>query len=306
MNIAKTNIVDKIKPIVLIGRKGQLGQELLPILENLGKQEVISFGKSTFDLCQTDRIIKKLNEAKPSLIINAAAYTAVDKAESEPELAHKVNAVAPSIIAQEADKLGAFFLHYSTDYVFDGKQSYPYQETDKTNPQSVYGESKLKGEAAIQANCNNYLIIRTAWVYGSYGQSNFVKTMLRLGKERKEIRVVADQIGSPTWAKNLAQVTGQIIPKKETIQPGIYHYTNSGVASWYDFAVVIFAEAKQLGFPLQVERVIPITTAEYPTPAKRPAYSVLSSRKISQDLNFMPPYWQDSLIIMLKKQLNQI
>ncbi len=289
-----------MKHIVLIGSKGQLGQELQPILETLGKRELISFDRATFDISQPNDIAKKLQETKPSLIINAAAYTAVDKAESESELAYQINGIAPSIMAQEADKLGAFLIHYSTDYVFDGKQGYPYQETDQTSPQSVYGESKLKGEVAIQANCDNYIIIRTAWVYGSCGKSNFVKTMLRLGKERKEIRVVTDQIGSPTWTKDLAETTVQILSQKETIQPGIYHYTNSGVASWYDFAVAIFAEAKQLGFPLQVERVIPITTAEYPTPAKRPNYSVLSCQKVTKVLGNYPPHWRESLREMLQ------
>ncbi|MGB5967765.1 MAG: dTDP-4-dehydrorhamnose reductase, partial [Spirulinaceae cyanobacterium] len=198
-----------MKPIVLIGCKGQLGQELKFILEALGKREVISFDRATFDLSQPKEIANKLQETQPSLIINAAAYTAVDKAESEAELAYQINAIAPSIIAQEAQKLGAFLIHYSTDYVFDGKQGYPYQETDRTSPQSVYGESKLKGEVVIQANCDNHIIIRTAWVYGNYGKGNFVKTMLRLGKERKEIRVVTDQIGSPTWTKDLAETTVQ-------------------------------------------------------------------------------------------------
>ncbi len=288
-----------MKHIVLIGSNGQLGQELQPILETLKKQKVISFDRTNFNLSRPNDITKKLQETKPSVIVNAAAYTAVDKAESESELAYQINGIAPSIIAQEANKLGAFFLHYSTDYVFDGKQGYPYRETDQTNPQSVYGESKLKGEVAIQANCDNYLILRTAWVYGSYGKGNFVKTMLRLGKERQEIRVVTDQIGSPTWTKDLAETTVQIISKKEAIQPGIYHYTNSGVASWYDFAVAIFAEARQLGFPLQVEKVIPITTAEYLTPAQRPHYSVLSCQKITKVLGSHPPHWRQSLRKML-------
>ncbi len=289
-----------MKPIVIIGNQGQLGQELQSILETLNPQEVISFDRATFDLSQPEKIIKKLQETQPSLIINAAAYTAVDKAESEPELADQINAIAPSTIAQEAYKLGAFLIHYSTDYVFDGKQGHPYQETDQTSPQSVYGESKLKGEVAIQANCDNHIIIRTAWVYGNYGKGNFVKTMLRLGQERKEIRVVTDQIGSPTWTKDLAQTTVQLISQKQAIQPGVYHYTNSGVASWYDFAVAIFAEAKQLGFPLQVEKVVPITTSEYPTPAKRPSYSVLSCQKIIEILGNNPPHWRHSLRKMLQ------
>ena len=289
-----------MEPIVLIGRNGQLGRELLYVLQSSGIKNVISFDKETFNLCKTSEIISLIQEIKPRVIINAAAYTAVDKAESEPELAHQINAIAPSIIAQETQKLGAFLIHYSTDYVFNGKQSFPYQEIAQTNPLNIYGKSKLEGEIAIQKNCHNYLIIRTSWVYGNHGKGNFVKTMLRLGKEKKEIKVVVDQIGSPTWTNDLAETTVQTIVKKEAIQPGIYHYTNSGVASWYDFAIAIFAEAKQLGFPMQVEKVIPITTAEYPTPAQRPKYSVLSSHKIAKFLGNHPPHWRQSLRHMLQ------
>ena len=289
-----------MEPIVLIGRNGQLGRELLYVLQSSGIKNVISFDKETFNLCKTSEIISLIQEIKPRVIINAAAYTAVDKAESEPELAHQINAIAPSIIAQETQKLGAFLIHYSTDYVFNGKQSFPYQETDLTNPLNVYGKSKLEGEIAIQRNCDNHLLIRTSWVYGNYGKGNFVKTMLRLGKEKKEIRVVVDQIGSPTWTNDLAKTTVQAIAKKEAIQSGIYHYTNSGVASWYDFAVAIFAEAKQLGFPMQLEKVIPITTSEYPTQAQRPNYSVLSSHKMAKFLGTHPPHWHQSLRDMLQ------
>jgi dTDP-4-dehydrorhamnose reductase len=286
-----------MKPILVIGDSGQLGQEFPPILQPLG--EVVSVGRKTVDLTQPEAIRSLIREIAPNLIINAAAYTAVDRAESEPELAAAVNATAPSILAREAQKQGSFLIHFSTDYVFDGQQSHPYQETDPTHPLGVYGQSKLAGEDAIRAACDNAIILRTAWVYGTYGKGNFVKTMLRLGAEREEIRVVADQIGSPTWTRDLAQATQQLISQLNPNLSGTYHYTNSGVASWYDFAVAIFEEAKTLNFPLKLQRVIPITTPEYPTPAQRPAYSVLACGKIAAALGTYPPHWRQGLRQML-------
>ncbi|MBW4613038.1 MAG: dTDP-4-dehydrorhamnose reductase [Desmonostoc vinosum HA7617-LM4] len=285
------------KSILLIGSNGQVGQELQKILTPYGN--LISVARPTIDLTQPDTLRSVINRHQPQIIINAAAYTAVDKAESEPELATAINATAPLILAQQAQKLGAFLIHISTDYVFDGKAYTPYQETDDTNPLSVYGKTKLAGELAIQETCTHHLILRTAWVYGIFGKSNFVKTMLRVGAERQEIRVVADQIGSPTWAKDIANAIAQLIPQLTLEISGIYHYTNSGVASWYDFAVTIFEEAQQLGLPLKIERIVPITTAQYPTPASRPAYSVLAREKISALLATYPPHWRERLRQML-------
>jgi len=282
---------------LLIGSNGQLGKELQKILPSYGN--LISVERPTIDLAQPDTLRNVIRSKQPQIIINAAAYTAVDKAESEPELASAINAIAPLIIAQESQKLGACLIHLSTDYVFDGNGCSPYQETDATNPLSVYGKTKLAGEEAIQETCAHHLIIRTAWVYGAFGKSNFVKTMLRLGAERQEIRVVADQIGSPTWAKDIAAVIAQMIPQLTPEINGIYHYTNSGVASWYDFAVAIFEEAQQLGFPLKVERIVPITTIEYPTAARRPAYSVLACGKISAIRGTYPAHWRQRLRQML-------
>lgn len=282
--------------ILLAGINGQLGQELHPMLVKLG--DVTWVDRETLDLSQPDMIRQVIGEVKPDLIVNACAYTAVDKAESEPDLAMAVNGSGVGILAAEALKLGARLIHVSTDYVFDGSQSHPYQETDPTNPIGVYGRSKLAGEEAIQQVGGDYIIVRTAWVYGVGGVGNFVKTMLRLGSSRDELRVVTDQVGSPTWAKDLAEVIVCMI--QNSPESGIYHYTNSGVCSWYDFAIAIFEEAKALGFPLQVQRVVPITTAEYPTPAKRPAYSVLSHRKISAVIGTHPPHWRQSLRLMLK------
>ncbi|MBD2613721.1 MAG: dTDP-4-dehydrorhamnose reductase [Nostoc sp. ZfuVER08] len=286
------------KSILLIGSNGQVGQELQQILPSYGN--AISVARPTVELTEPETLRNIIKSKQPQIIINAAAYTAVDKAESEPELATAINATAPLILAEESQKLGAFLIHISTDYVFDGNGCRPYQETDATNPLSVYGKTKLTGEQAIRENCTHHLILRTAWVYGNFGKSNFVKTMLRLGAERPELRIVADQIGSPTWAKDIAAVIAEIIPHLNSDIAGTYHYTNSGVASWYDFGVAIFEEAQQLGFPLKVENIVPITTPEYPTPARRPPYSVLACGKISTLLGKYPPHWRQQLRQMLK------
>ena len=282
--------------ILLTGADGQLGHELQQTLAPLG--EVIALTRQELDLSQGEQIRQLVQQVRPSMIVNSAAYTAVDKAESEVELAQVVNGTAPKIMAEEAEKIGALLLQVSTDYVFDGQKNAPYLETDPTHPLSSYGKSKLAGEVGIQQVTDNYLILRTAWVYGVYGKGNFVKTMLRLGQDREELRVVADQVGSPSWAKDIAEAIAQLLQSETT---GIYHFTNSGVVSWYDFAIAIFEEARALGFPLKVQRVIPITTADYPTPAVRPAYSVLSGKKITETLGDYPPYWRDSLRKMLKQ-----
>jgi dTDP-4-dehydrorhamnose reductase len=285
-----------MKRILMTGINGQLGQELQ---QTLADYDVIGVGRETLDLTQPDKISQMMDEVRPDLVINAAAYTAVDKAESEPEIAKATNAIAPGILAKEAQKMGVPLIHISTDYVFDGSQSRPYLDTDPTNPLGVYGQSKLAGEQAIRESCNLHIILRTAWVYGVGGKGNFVKTMLKLGAEREEIRVVADQVGSPTWTGDLASAIAQLLPQLNPEIAGTYHYTNSGVASWYDFAVAIFEEAKQLEFPLKVQRIIPITTADYPTPARRPAYSVLYCGKIAAVLGTHPPHWRQALRQML-------
>lgn len=290
--------------ILVTGINGQVGQELQRTLTPLG--EVIGARRQTLDIAQPESIRQFIGEIKPNLIVNAAAYTAVDKAETETELAKSINAVAPTILAQEAKQLGAVLIHISTDYVFDGRKNTPYIEEDTTNPLGAYGQSKLAGEEGIQEVGGRHIILRTAWVYGTYGKVNFVKTMLRLGAEREEIRVVADQIGSPTWAYDIAKTISSIAQQlnqeseQQSLPTGIYHFTNSGVASWYDFAVAIFEEAKQLGYSLKVQRVVPIKTSEYPTPASRPAYSVLSTDKISKlVLGTHPPHWREELRQML-------
>ena len=285
-----------MKRILLTGTTGQLGQELQQTLASLG--DVTGVDRQSLDLVQPDNIRQTIREFKPNLIVNAAAYTAVDKAETETELAKSINGMAPTIMAEEAQRLEAVLIHISTDYVFDGRKNTPYTEEDTPNPINTYGQSKLLGEEGVQKTCDRHIILRTAWVYGTYGKGNFVKTMLRLGSEREELRVVVDQVGTPTWTGDLAWAIAQLGQKAS---PGIYHFTNSGAISWYDFAVAIFEEAQQLDFPLKVQRIVPIITSEFPTPAPRPAYSVLSSKKISAVLRTHPPHWRQSLRQMLKQ-----
>lgn len=287
--------------ILLTGKNGQLGQDLQPLLRSLG--DLIALGKEELDLSNPDQIREAINNHQPDLIINAGAYTAVDQAEREPELAHAINGDAPTILAQCAQQIGARLFHISTDYVFDGQNNQPYTEQDSPNPMGVYGKSKLAGEAGIQNHCNNYIIVRTAWVYGTYGKKNFVKTMLRLGNEREELNVVSDQVGTPSWTYDIAQaIVGLISNLPASPRQEIYHFTNSGVASWYDFSVAIFEEAKGFDFPLIIKRVSPISTAEYPTPAQRPPYSVLSGEKIAKVLGTRPPQWR----VSLRKMLTQL
>lgn len=284
--------------ILITGIDGQLGEELQRVLSGVENLELIGVGRDRLDLSLPETIRQTVRQIQPHIVVNCAAYTAVDKAESEPELAHQVNGSAPGILAEELQKLDATLIHVSTDYVFDGTQSHPYQETDPTHAIGVYGASKLAGEQAIQQTDARAIILRTAWVYGVGGIGNFVKTMLRLGGDRPELRVVADQIGSPTWTGDIANAIAGLIAQHRDLS-GIYHFTNSGVASWYDFAVAIFEEAQKLEFPLSIERVIPITTAEYPTPAKRPAFSVLAGQKIASVLGQPAPHWRHSLRQML-------
>lgn len=284
--------------ILLTGITGQVGQELRTTLTTLG--EVIGVSRQELDLSQPAQIRQRIAEIKPNIIVNAAAYTAVDKSENEPDLAMAINATAPQAIAQAAEDIGATLLHISTDYVFNGRNHTPYLETDQTDPLGMYGKSKLLGEEGVK-ECDRHIILRTAWVYGSRGHGNFVKTMLKLGAAKEELKVVADQIGSPTWSYDIALFITKLLLKSLTDPEvkGIYHFSNSGVASWYDLAVATFAEAKRLGFPLKIQRVLPITTADFPTPTQRPAYSVLSKAKIIETLEDCPPHWRESLSKML-------
>jgi len=285
--------------ILLIGSRGQIGRELEKQFSV--EYELIALGRPELDLCQENDLADCIESLSPDYIVNAAAYTAVDRAEKEPELARQINTIAPAIMAKSAKKIKASLLHISTDYVFDGKKNTPYLENDPTNPLNVYGLSKRDGEEMIRSVADDYIILRTSWVYGSLGKGNFVKSMLTIANQRDILRVVDDQIGCPTWSSDIAQVIGKIITKKEHISTGIYHFTGSGETSWYGFALYIFQEAKKLGFPLTVHDVIPISTQQYPTLAIRPAYSVLSNDSLSECLGISASHWQDSLPKMLEE-----
>jgi dTDP-4-dehydrorhamnose reductase len=292
--------------ILLIGSGGQVGQELQKTLPAIGTVTCIS--RKELDLTQLEQLREFIQESKPDVVVNAAAYTAVDKAESEPELANLINGDAPTAMAEVVQAIDSVLIHISTDYVFDGQKNTPYTELDIPNPIGAYGRSKLLGEQGIQQVHARfpdfrYAILRTAWVYGALGKGNFVKTMLRLGAERDEVKVVADQVGTPTWAGDIATaittLSTHFLPAASDSSSGIYHFTNSGITSWYDFAVAIFEEAKAIGFPIQLQRVVPITTPEYPTPTQRPAYSALDWQKIAAFLPSYPPHWRQSLRQML-------
>ena len=290
--------------ILLTGVTGQVGQELQKTLTDLG--EVVGFDREKFDLSKPEQIKRQIAEIKPNIVVNAAAYTAVDKAETEKELAIAINGDAPKAIAVAAQKVNATVVHISTDYVFNGKNYTPYVETDSTEPLGVYGDSKLLGEIGVKKNCDRHIILRTAWVYGAKGHGNFVKTMLRLGETKEELKVVADQIGSPTWSYDIAEAIANLLNKSQTDSTinGTYNFSNSGVASWYDLAVAVFDEARQLGFPLKIKQVLPIATADYPTPAQRPAYSVLSKGKYTEATGIYPSHWRESLRKMLREFQN--
>ena len=280
------------KRIVVTGANGQLGSEIRE-LSSYFPDDVFTFiTRQDLDLSDASAIQVWFENKDFDVIINCAAYTAVDKAETEVDLATAINATAVKILAQIAKQKAISLLHISTDYVFAGDSCAPYRETDATNPQGVYGQSKLDGELAMLAiNPDRSVIIRTSWVYSRFG-NNFVKTMIRLGKERKELNVIYDQVGTPTSAKDLALVLLMIIqsPQLEAQQgTEIFHYSNEGVCSWYDFAIAIFKAA-----PIRC-KVNPIETKDYPTPAKRPHYSLLNKAKIKNTFNLSIPYWIDSL-----------
>ncbi len=293
--------------ILLTGKNGQVGWELQRTLSTLG--EVIALGQADMDLANPDTIRKICRDVKPNLIVNPAAYTAVDKAETEPTLALAINGTAPGILAQEAQRLGAALIHYSTDYVFDGSKNTPYTEQDMPNPQNIYGSSKLAGERAIQAVDVPYLILRTAWVYGARGK-NFLLTMQRLGREKPLLKVVDDQIGAPTWSRLLAEATAQIVAQslsrdQETVtsyirqHSGVYHMSCAGQTSWHGFASAILAGANASTHANVSAQLQPIPSSEYPTPAARPAYSVLSNEQLARTFGITLPDWRVALEMVL-------
>ncbi|MHC3994939.1 dTDP-4-dehydrorhamnose reductase [Thiomicrolovo sp. ZZH C-3] len=283
------------KRILVTGADGQLGSELRVLSEQTDQFNFTFIDRADADLADTAQIGRFFDGKTFDVIINCAAYTAVDKAESEPEMANAINHRAVETLAHIAKAKGISLVHISTDYVFDGSNYKPYTENEPTNPQGVYGQTKLDGEEAMRAiNPPRSAIIRTSWVYSEFG-SNFVKTMLRLGRERDELGVIFDQIGTPTYARDLARVILDILPLLESEGTEVYHYSNEGVCSWYDFAKAIF-ELAGVGCTVN-----PIETKAYPTPATRPHYSLLNKMKIKRDFGLTIPYWRDSLNSCLEK-----
>lgn len=279
--------------IMVTGAYGQLGNALKRELENDKNIEAIFTDADTLDITDTAALHRFFDDNPVDMVINCAAYTAVDRAESDDLKAAAINTGAVGNLGQAAAKHNVKVIHISTDYVFNGETFRPYEENDEPYPQTIYGRTKLEGEGLLSSFSNKAMIIRTAWLYSEFG-NNFVKTMLRLANEKDEINVVADQIGTPTYAGDLAHAIHQIINHKDW-KPGIYHFTNEGVASWYDFTKAIFE------FTGKKTKVNPIRTSQYPSPAKRPLYSVLSKDKIKRTYGLEIPYWRDSLQECLKR-----
>ncbi|MDR5831982.1 dTDP-4-dehydrorhamnose reductase [Caballeronia sp. LP006] len=283
------------RTILLTGVNGQVGFELARGLQGLGK--VVALDRAGLDLSDLGQVRRVVRDVKPSLIVNPAAYTAVDKAESDVGAAMRINGEAPGVLAEEAKRLGAALVHYSTDYVFDGTKDGAYVEDDAVNPQNVYGRSKLAGEQAIVASGCDHLIFRTSWVYGTRGK-NFLLTMLKLGAERDELSVVADQIGAPTWSKTIAALTANVLAQSVTgprkwwpKNSGAYHLTASGSTSWHGFAQEIF----DLSGLAKMPAVKPIPASAYPTPAARPANSCMSNEKLIATFGLRAPDWREAL-----------
>ncbi|HEU5340054.1 dTDP-4-dehydrorhamnose reductase [Edaphobacter sp.] len=290
--------------ILLSGSTGQVGGELLRLLAPLG--EVVTPQREAMDLADADSVRRTIRSVRPRWIVNPAAYTAVDKAESEPGLAYAINRDAVQAIGEEANTINAAVVHFSTDYVFDGTAAHPYRETDATNPVSVYGASKLAGEQALAATGAAHLIFRTSWVYGARGK-NFLLTILRLARERETLRVVADQYGAPTWSRDLAAMTAHVIAKCEAsakggplagalaAMGGIYHASGAGETTWHGFAGEAVRLAQKHEPSTRFAAIEAITTAEYPTPAKRPANSRMDSGKLAERFGWRMMEWRESL-----------
>ena len=298
---------------MLIGKSGQVGSELALVLSRVG--DVVSLDRQQLDLSKPDDIRRAIRESRPNLIVNAAAYTAVDQAEKDEISARTVNADAPAVMAEVAKAIRAVLVHYSTDYVFDGTKNAPYVESDAANPINVYGATKLAGEQAIQDSGASHLIFRTAWVYATSGR-NFLLTMLRLATQKEELRVVRDQFGAPTWSREIARATAEVLMRlrigdRDGIAPsevsGIYHMTAGGETCWHEFAKAILEEASRTsqdvpwfakatsGQPFLARRVTAVTTPEFPTPARRPAYSILSNSRLLGTFGTELPDWRSQL-----------
>lgn len=296
--------------ILLFGKNGQVGWELQRSLAPLGQLIALSSTSKEFcgDLTDPVGIRQTIREIAPDIIVNAAAYTAVDKAESETELAHVLNAQAPGMLAQEAKQLGAWLVHYSTDYVFNGSGNQPYLETDITGPLNVYGKTKLEGENSIVASGCSHLIFRTSWVYATHG-NNFIKTILRLAQQRDKLTIVNDQIGSPTGAELIADVTAYTLLslKHQPEVSGIYHLVAEGYTSWYEFARFILEQARRANFSLKIrpDALLPIASLDFPLPAERPLNSRLSTCKLERTFGLYVPIWQTGVSRTLTEVLSK-
>lgn len=291
----------RVKKILLTGANGQLGWEIQKKVQGSDNVELYALSRQELDIVDKDDVLKVAADIQPDAIVNASAYTAVDKAESDVEMAKAINTDGARNLAIAASQNGARLVHVSTDYVFDGMGCLPYKPDSETSPNSVYGHTKLDGENAVIEACPDAIVIRTAWVYSAHG-NNFVKTMLRLMEERDELGVVADQIGTPTWASNLAEAclnfaVSEVLPESSNV----YHWTDLGVASWYDFAKAIYEIGHTEGLITAGCDIKPIETADYPTPAKRPAYSVLDKKSALNILGVDGQYWRDALQEMIKE-----
>jgi dTDP-4-dehydrorhamnose reductase len=296
--------------ILLLGKNGQVGQALERALAPLaGPGELVALDRSNGgDLAQLDTLAATVRQLRPQVIVNAASYTAVDKAESEPDQARLVNALAPEVLAKEAQALGAWLVHYSTDYVFDGSGTRPWLETDATAPLNIYGQTKLEGERQVQAHCTRHLILRTSWVYAAHG-SNFAKTMLKLAQERERLTVIDDQWGGPTGADLLASVTAAAIEKASLAGndalAGLYHLAASGETSWHDYASYVIRQAKALrpDLPWAVQEIAPVPSSAFVTAARRPHNSRLDTRKLQAAFGIHLPHWQQGVDDMLAQVL---
>lgn len=293
--------------ILLIGKNGQVGFELQRSLAPLGP--VVALGSGECDLGRPDSIRQAVRRHRPTIIVNAGAYTAVDRAETERDLAFAVNGTAPGVLGEEASAIGALVVHYSTDYVFDGHGTHAWRETDPTAPQSAYGLSKLEGETRLAAATPRHLILRTSWVVGAHG-ANFAKTMLRLATEREELRVVDDQVGAPTSASLIADCTAHMIRpllghERDAFPHGIYHLAAGGETSWHGYARHVIAQAQKAGLALRVppERVIPIASADYPTQARRPHNSRLDTTRLRDTFGLALPDWREGISHILQQIL---
>lgn len=286
--------------ILITGKNGQVGRALVPALSRLG--EVTALDRASCDLSDPVSIVRAVEMARPDIIVNPAAYTAVDQAETDSSTAFAVNARAPGVLAQLAAERGIPLIQYSTDYVYDGRKRAPYVEDDATNPLSVYGASKLEGENVVRAVLPAHVIVRTSWVFSEHG-TNFLKTMLRLAGERGTLNIVADQTGAPTSAHVIAEATAAIIRKlADGGGPfGTYHLAAAGETSWYGYASYLIAQARALNFPIKVRTVNPIAASAYPTPAMRPANSRLDTAKLARDFAISPPPWQDGVLRVLER-----